>query len=229
MQITLLCNAGIALSYEGKTLLIDVLNEEIEPFYGLNDDAWRIILCHERPFDDICGLYFTHKHMDHCSPDRISTYIERWPETLVFFPRMDRQEGIVEIGPFSIEYKQIDHAPMDIPTPPHVVSLISAGEQSVYIAADAKTDVEAHRAFLNSRQADIAFWNSMYLSKSQTRNLLRDAAKYNYIYHMPNRRPDNFGIWKKCERNFQRYGDELESVIVIDRYPYQVENEKGER
>lgn len=229
MRISLLCNAGIALSFEGKTLLVDVLNEEIEPFCRLNDGIWKNILCHEQPFGDICGLYFTHEHMDHYSKDRTAAYLERWPKTPVFLPSSDIQAGIITIGPFTIEYRQLDHAPMDVPTPPHVVSLISAGEQSVYIAADAKLDAEAHRAFLKDRQADVAFWNSMYLSQAQTRYLMKDAAKRNFIYHMPEQRPDSFGLWKKCERNFQRYGDDLKAVTVIERYPYQIQEEAIER
>ena len=85
------------------------------------------------------------------------------------------------------------HAP--IPNAPaHVVTWIETGEGSVYLAADAELDPERHREVLKNRTADAAVWNSMYLSRPETRSLMKDAGKQNYIYHMPAERPDCAGL-----------------------------------
>lgn len=220
MQITLLCNAGLALEHENSVLLVDVLNGNTEPFCTLSNETWQEILNHTGSFENICGLYFTHEHTDHCDRSKVEDYISRWNQTPLFIPQESSIQGTLKMGPFVIHYARMDHAPMDVPTPPHVVTWISAGGKSVYLAADAKLDAEAHRRFLNGRKADIAFWNSMYLSQAATRQLMKKAAQKNYIYHMPEDKPDHFGLWRKCEKNLQRYGTELDTVTVIDRYPY---------
>ena len=126
------------------------------------------------------------------------------------------------MGPFYISYRRVDHAPLP-EVPPHVVSWIETGEGSVYLAADAALDLTQHRSFLGDKKADIGIWNSMYLSKPETRALLHDAAHKNYIYHMPANRPDSWGLWKKLELNYQRYASELENVIIWDTFPSTIE------
>ena len=63
----------------------------------------------------------------------------------------------------------------------------------------------------------------MYLSRAETRLLLRCISAKNYIYHMPENDPDGFGIWKKCKNNLNRYPDELRTVRVLKRYPSVIE------
>lgn len=222
MQISVLCNAGLALRFQGETLLIDALNDTSEPFCQLNEDTWRSILEHTPPFENISALYFTHNHADHYCEEKVVSYLNRWPGTPVFIPQNEIR-GKMNIGSFLVEYQRFEHAPMDVPTPPHVVTLISAGQQCVYIAADAKLDIDGHKAFLDGRQADVAFWNSMYLSQPETRTLMKETAKQNYIYHMPEVNPDGYGLWKKLDRNLERYKEELETVTVITGYPYEIE------
>ena len=222
MKITLLCNAGLALETESSVLLVDAPNRESPPFFQLPDSLWRRILRKEAPYDKVCGFWFTHDHPDHFDRDRMMEYLPRWPKTKVFLPTEGTEGGHARMGPFAIEYRRMDHAP--IPNaPPHVVTWIETGEGSVYLAADAALDADAHRDFLRGRKADAAVWNSMYLSRPETRALLRDAANRNYICHMPGQRPDDAGLWRKLEMNFKRFGPELENVTVWDAYPSEAE------
>lgn len=222
MHITLLCNAGLAITNDGATLLVDLPNENLPPFAVLKEDTWRKILNREHPYHNVCGFYFTHDHPDHCDRDKVAAYRKRWPDTACFFPEEDHESGRISIGPFDISYRRVDHAPMDVPTPPHVVTWIESGGKSLYLAADAKLDVFDHQAFLKGRRASAAFWNSMYLSRPETRSLLQSAAEQNYIYHMPEKNPDTFGIWRKCEKNCQRYAAELGNVTILAHYPWEI-------
>ncbi len=219
----LLCNAGLAIENENQILLVDALNANEPPFAEISHTLWDQILNRTPPFDCVCGLYFTHNHPDHCDEKKILEYTARWPEIPVWRPDDAPDCGEVMMGCFTAVYRKISHAPMDAPLPEHVVSLIRSGEKEIYIAADAALDVEPHRSFLQGRKMDAAFWNSMYLSRKETRELLAQTSARNYIYHMPPLDPDGFGIWKKCKKNLQRYPDELCSVRVIKRYPTMID------
>lgn len=223
MKITVLCNAGLALEAENAILLVDAPNQAFPPFAALPEALWQDILERKPPYDRVCGLWFTHDHPDHCDLEKTRAYEQRWPEIPVLIPGPGHVRGRVQLGPFTMEYQRLEHAPMDEPTPPHVVTWISCGGKSIYIAGDAALDCEAHRAFLRGRTADAAFWNSMYLSRPDTRNLMAQAARQSCIYHMPPQEPDDFGLWKKCRSNLQRYPQELERVTVIERYPSEIQ------
>lgn len=224
MEIKLLCNAGLAITYEGKTLLVDIPNQAFSPFAALPPLQWQMIMNRTGEFGMVCGLFITHNHPDHCDMERVRAYRSRWNEVNVFVPDDSTpQMGTVVMGPFVISYRRMDHAPMDVPTPPHVVAWVRAGDKTVYIAADAKLDLEEHRRFLKGRVANGAFWNAMYLSRPETRLLLREAAQKNFVYHMPEVEPDSIGIWKKCRNNLSRYENELQGVTVLDCYPYIIE------
>ena len=223
MEISLLCNAGLALFCDGETLLIDVLNKTVAPFCGLEESEWQKILHREKPYDHVVGLFFTHGHGDHCCKEKLLAYRQAWPSIPVFLPDDIDENGIVEMKNFLIEYRKVAHAPMPEEVPPHVIAKIRAAGKVIYIGADAALDVPPHAEFLGNEQVDAGFWNSMYLSRPENRSLLQKAAKKNYIYHMPKENPDAYGIWKKCHNNFRRFGEELGNVTVMDRYPYKIE------
>ena len=223
MRIMLLCNAGLAIECENEILLVDALNVTEQPFAGISDELWERILNRKPPFDRVCGLYFTHLHPDHCDMRKVKQYQSKWPDIPCWLPDETTQHGTLHFGSFAVEYGRVSHAPMDEPLPDHVVTWIAAGERRVYIAADAALEPKSHKVFLYERTADVAFWNSMYLSRPETRELLSRTSARNYIYHMPETNPDGYGIWKKCNNNLQRYADEMKSVRVLKHYPTVIE------
>lgn len=223
MRIMLLCNAGLAIESENEILLVDALNVTEQPFVGISDESWEHILNRKSPFDRVCGLYFTHLHPDHCDVRKVKQYQSKWPDIPCWIPDETTQHGALHFGSFVVEYGRVSHAPMDEPLPDHVVTWITAGEKRIYIAADAALNTEPHREFMGGRTADAAFWNSMYLSRQETRSLLADTTARNYIYHMPEENPDGYGIWKKCNNNLKRFRDELKTVRVLKRYPTVIE------
>lgn len=222
VKLTLLCNAGFAIETDTAMLLLDAPNREVPPFASVPEDIWKKILKREPPFHKLCGFWFTHAHPDHCDLDRVAQYRALWPDTPVFVPTQAMLRGRGEMGSFRMEYRRFAHAPIEA-LPPHVVTWIDAGGFTIYASGDAALEPEAHRAFLRGRKADIAIWNPMYLSRPETRSLLAQTADRNLICHLPNRREDSGGYWKKAEHNLTRYGDELTSVTILSEPPVTME------
>lgn len=219
MTLTVLCNAGLALTCEGKTLLVDVPNCDLPPYYSLPEETWSQILALQEPYQGLCGLYFTHNHPDHCDMEKVQALKQRHPEIPVSVPEDYEEKGTLHWGPFHIEYQSAPHTPLPFKEPPHRITWIHAGETQVYVAGDAVLDPDVHRAFLQNRVADIGIWNSMFLSRPETRILLKEAARETHIYHLPLPGTPDRGIWRKCSNNFQRHPEELSGIQVIDHYP----------
>jgi glyoxylase-like metal-dependent hydrolase (beta-lactamase superfamily II) len=222
MNITLLCNAGVALECDGETLLVDLPNCDLPPYYPLPDSVWNQIMEGEKPYDHVCGIFFTHDHPDHMQKEKLEAYRLTHPEVPIFAPDFCNQAGVLEMGPFRIRWALMPHAPLPWPLPAHAVAWIEAEGECLYIASDAALDVSAHDSFLRAQKADIAIWNAMYLSRTETRELMHRTADRNYIYHMPADYDDELGMWRKCRANLRRYPDELKGVIIMDRYPYRI-------
>lgn len=221
MKLTLLCNAGLALEADGQMLLVDLPNEHFQPFYRLPDETWNRILNREPPYDEVVGFYFTHVHPDHCDLRRLQMYRDRWPEVPVFLPKEHLTKGQVKMGHFQMEFQRMDHAPIP-DAPVHVVTIVRGGGKSVYLAADAKLDSDAHRQFVHNEKMDCAIWNSMFLSRPETRQLMKETAEHNLIVHMPQERPDQYGLWKKLEHTLKRYPEVLAYAEILDHYPSEV-------
>lgn len=203
---------------QGQTLLVDVPNGDCPPFQMLDDGIWDEICRRTPPYDKICGIYFTHNHPDHCDLQRLRQFLNMSPDVPFFVPNDKTTSDQINWGPFRITYQSVDHAPIP-QAPAHVVTLIETKSQSLYLPADAILDPSVHTSFLGEKQATYGIWNAMFLSRACTRELMRNAAKHNFIYHMPSEKNDSFGIWKKCQLNFQRYSQELMDIKVMDTYP----------
>ena len=214
MNITLLCNAGLLLEYNGNLLAVDLPNEDWAPFYWLSEEQWNR-LCENS--HRLCGFFFTHDHPDHLDKSRIFTYLQSHPGISSFVPSEGDKNGTMEMGSFIIRYHRVDHAPLPV-VPPHVTAIIEAGDKRIYVAADAKPDCVRHKEILGNRTVDAAFWNSMYLSHADTRALMASVSNKNYIYHMP-QKSETDGMWRKAQKNLELYKDELKTVTVLGVYP----------
>lgn len=221
MRAELLCSCGLLLEHAGSRILIDAPNGAIPPFYRLPEPVMQELLSASGRFSNLCGLFFTHRHLDHCDPQRVEALLRARGSLSLFMPEADMPETVVvTAGPFTVECHRFPHICVPkIPDAAHFVLLVTAGASSVYVTADAALDVQRHLAILNGRIPDAAFWNSQYLSYPETRALLREHARQNYVYHMPEGPADPSGIRRKCARNFERHAAELPNVTPLLDYP----------
>lgn len=220
LQATLLSNTGLFMTCGTSSILVDVLNGRFRCFRAVAPDTAQDIIAGVPPFDHIDGIFYSHLHPDHYDQAANTAFLRGHPDTAAFFPTVDTPDhGVVQAGAFMVEYQYLEHVPCDYAWAKHYAFYIVAGGTSVYLTTDAGLEPEHHRAFLRGRRADYGFWNAIYLSYPQTRQLLREAAVQAYIYHMPEPAGDTSGICKKAARNFARFPDELINVTVLTQYP----------
>ena len=220
LQARLLCSTGLAFTYDGATLLVDVLNGKYGSFYQIPPETARAVATGQRPYDHVVGLLYSHLHPDHYDQNLNTEFLRYHPGVTTFFPTPETPDtGVLHMGPFTVRYGYLEHTPCDYTWAKHYVFLISAGDVTVYLTTDARLVPEEHLAFLNGCRADSAFFNAMYLSHPETRQLMTEAASQTYIYHMPRPELDHSGICRKAALNFQRYPQELRTVTLLEQYP----------
>ncbi len=87
VNVTLVANAGLLLSFGGIVLAVDcVYGREGHPFSNLTPEVWGAMLYGEHPFEKIDYLLFTHAHPDHFSPEMTELFLRRRRVKGVFFP-----------------------------------------------------------------------------------------------------------------------------------------------
>lgn len=220
LQAVLLSSTGLAFTYEGATLLVDVLNGKYGSFYQIPAQTADAVVAGEPPYDRVVGLLYSHLHPDHYDQQQNTAFLRHHPDVKTFFPTPDTpDQGILHLGPFAVRYGYLEHTPCDYAWAKHYVFWITAGDLSVYLATDARLVPEEHLAFLEGLQADYAFFNAMYLSHPETRRLMQQVARKTYIYHMPEPAEDHSGICRKAALNFQRFPEELQKVTLLEQYP----------
>lgn len=223
MRLTLVSSCGLVLESAGQTLLVDALAKNFRCFYGLPMEEYRRMLDAQGPYATLCGVICTHAHPDHYNATRTGALCAA--RGIAAFVPEDRTppELHMQMGPFAVEYHSIPHTPVaGWDTVANGVFYITDGSRSVYLTADAAPEVQRHRQILHGRRVDAAFWNGQYLSQALTRELLRETAEKNYIYHIPIDAEDVSGIRRKCEKNMTRFAQELRSVTLLERYPTEI-------
>ena len=219
MRITLICSCGLVLEAGGKSLLIDVLTQELAPFYRAPQTLRRKIIEGAAPYDAVCGLLFTHLHPDHFDRLAAEAFAGNHENTPVYIPsRRVPVPGVLLFGPFCVELHRVRHTPV----PGYGVStvdamIVSCEGKEVYIASDTAPDASIHASVLAGRSMDAAFWNGEMLLYPPEREALDVFAARNFIYHIP---PDpTDGLRRKLERILARDTQAMKTVRLLEEYP----------
>ena len=218
MKITLLCNCGLLMESGTDQILIDGINRESMDFYVLPTDEYEKMRTAQPPYEVLPALFFTHRHSDHMDTRRVKALLQERGITETAAPA----PGVRQVGCFTVTSVPFPHTPIPVGGEKlHCVLLVEAEGKLVYVAADAAPDVKRHREILAGRVADAAFWNGQYLSYPETRELMQEYSKRNYIYHNPV--GEENGIVRKCRLNLARFPEETRNVVILNRYPTVIE------
>ena len=221
LKMTAVCNAGIYVEYQDSGLLIDGIASDYLGFTGLTEELYRQALGREALFRNLCGICFTHTHPDHCSPELVRQLHQRQPQLTVLQPdEKTPPKGCIQCGPFSVSYMETPHMPHTFEQVRHFVLLIHAGNETVYVAADAMIDAELHRTVLHDVNPDYIVINPVYLTvPSMVSFLAEKNPKAIFVYHIPADADDQTGMRRKAERSIKRCCDQLPPITLAAHHP----------
>lgn len=223
LNCTFLANCGLYLETETEGLLVDAPNGLHSPFDGVSEAEGLRMISGEPPYDKLIGMLFTHKHSDHFDRKRARAVQENKPSCLLFAPGGDTPEqGELQAGCAHIHYFTVPHSGLEFTNTVHRVFVIEMAGKTVYVTGDADWQSDLHKEILSTYRPDVCFFNPNYVSHDAGREVLKHTKK-SFIYHMPFRSEDTYGIARKCRSSFDRYGSELVNAELIERYPITVE------
>ena len=219
MKITLICNCGLAIESQGKTLLIDALTQELPPFYRAPETVRQDIIYGTGEYQNVCGLLFTHLHPDHFDKTAAEEFAARHQSALVYIPnRREKAPEEMQAGPFTVELHRVRHTQVAGYGKSTVDAMIVSAEgKRIYVSSDAAPEAALHERILSGRRMDAAFWNGEILLYKLEREVLAKCANENFIYHIPLDTQD--GLHRKLERVLLRYPEELKTVRLLNEYP----------
>lgn len=221
LKLTSLCNAGVLMEYAGCSLLVDGIAQDFRGFDGLPQPLFQKMMRGESAFASLGGVFFTHCHPDHFDPVRTEQLREARPGCQFWIPdEKTFSQGCIQCGPFSVCYYETPHMPQDYAQVRHFVLLVTAGEETVYFAADALLDAGLHRRILRQLRPDEIFVNPVYLAVAETRQLLEKLQpRQLFVYHIPSDLSDRNRIRRKAQRSVERYRDTLPPTVLTAAYP----------
>lgn len=225
LKLTSLCNAGIRIEYAGCSLLVDGICQNFGGFDGLSAPLFQEMLCGSGPYASLSGVLFTHCHPDHFDRQRVELLRGANPGCTFFIPdEKTFSRGCIQCGPFSVSYFETPHMPQDFAQVRHFVLLVTAGTETVYLAADAVLDAAVHRSILDGRHPTYIFVNPVYLAVEETRLLLEALRpRQLFVYHIPSDLSNRNSMRRKAERSVERFRSTLPPTTLTSTYPMRLQ------
>lgn len=188
-------NAGVLLTLDGVTVLLDGVCPELPPYLG-TPETLRSELMDCPP--DI--LAFTHGHKDHFDRDFARSLYEKTlrpilgPESLL---RQGMQEQPVRVGEVSVTPLKSRHIGKAGQDTAHMSFLIH-GSKTVLFTGDA-----APSCFREHPKADVLIAPYAYAITPAGWKAAQALADTVVIVHMPSREQDPQGLWQALEQTTQ--------------------------
>jgi len=219
LNCTFLANCGLLLANDNASILVDAPNGQHTQFDGTTEDVFDRMLRFQTPYNGLCGAFFTHAHADHCDRKRLRELAQSRTDMFVFVPNgMSAEHDSMRAGDFLVRSFAIPHSGKEFSDVAHRVLLVEECGHRIYITGDADWTSPVHQEILDTYKPDAGVWNPNFVSHEEGRTLLSQLPR-NFIYHMPVRSADVFGIARKCRTSFVRFKDELRNTCLIDDYP----------
>lgn len=212
ITLTLVANAGVLLSWQGTTLLIDgIFGSEGHPFSCPASETLEAMRRGAPPFERLDYLLFTHAHPDHFSPELTLELLRERTVKGVFLPqtRSVRESGLADFLrerriPSVLLSSETDHAAYRIEPGltvrafttlhldekyhhvHHFCYLLSLGEKHLLFTADVDY---IHETLAQVRDVPLraAFVNPLFFSDLRRRRFFRGELKAETlcVYHIP--------------------------------------------
>ncbi len=228
LQIFHTVNAGLYLWNGHSGLLIDSLHAGRDA--GFSNTANQYIRMMEKGesfFGKTNDLLFTHTHGDHYDGALVKRFLERYPDSLIYGPGLDRsrvQSVLLEKGVWRFQMRNYiiyafatEHDGKIYADVPHYSYLVQSGRKRVWISGDAiLTRPLADKVKGLCGEGCYAAFVMVYQPGSRSgREFLRTfSPEQIYLYHLPYREDDNFHYYRMAEDIMSQCAKE---GIVINR------------
>ena len=190
MELQRTANAGVLLTMDGVSILLDGLADRVENY--LPTPAEMVEKLMENPPD---VLVFTHYHKDHCSDALLLTYRKQnlrpilGPELLL--------KGAVQMEGVTITPIASRHLGRVEPDLQHV-SYIIKGSQCVWFMGDAAPMQWKDRSDLP--RPDLLIGPYAYANTKSAWELTKRLTDQVMLLHLPSRQEDPYGLWNSVEQ-----------------------------
>ncbi|MBQ3529961.1 MAG: MBL fold metallo-hydrolase [Oscillospiraceae bacterium] len=190
MELQRTANAGVLLTMDGVSILLDGLADRVEHY--LPTPAEMVEKLMENPPD---VLAFTHYHKDHCSDALLLTYRKQnlrpilGPELL--------HKGAVRMGDVTITPIASRHLGRVEPDLQHV-SYIIKGSQCVWFMGDAAPMQWKDRSDLP--RPDLLIGPYAYANTKSAWEVTKRLTDKVMLLHLPPREADPYGLWDSVEQ-----------------------------
>lgn len=242
LRVTLSCNAGLILEYQGTKLLLDgIYGTQGHPFSNLGQNRWEKMLSGAAPYDGIDYLLFTHQHPDHFTPSMTLDYLKARHIKGIFFPEVAGESQVKLISylkenripcvvlssqtqraAFGIEPQiqvrafstlHLDKKFRDIP---HFCYLISFGGKHVLFTADVDYTTETF-SDIETLPLRAAFINPLFFSALRSGKFFSGTlnTKTLCIYHVPFSEDDSLRMRPVLAKNLLAWPQEKPEAIVL--------------
>lgn len=191
MEIKRTANAGVLLTLDGTTVLLDGVSREIVPYLATPECVRNALL--QSPPDALC---FTHQHADHYDAAFVSEYLQKTagpilgPADIPFC----RQETVQLQG---LRIRQIPSRHIGKQEPIGHVSFIIEGSQCVWFMGDASPLQWRDRTDLP--KPDILIAPYAYATGSGWQVSRSLGAGNIVLLHLPERKKDIYSLWDAVE------------------------------
>lgn len=186
MNIKRTANAGVLLSLDGVSILLDGVCERVDCYMETPLDVLKEL---KETFPDI--VLFTHFHQDHYSEDYAMLYKEATLRS-IYGPESFFFKDFGKISVWAVPTRHIGK------TDVKHQSFVIKGTKCVWFMGDASPS--ALKELADYPAPDIVIVPFAYLNTTASFNLTKSFGAKIIAVHLPNRGEDKYGIWDSMEK-----------------------------
>lgn len=241
-RITLIANAGLLVTYQGVSFMIDgIYGREGHPFSNLTPEVWQAMLTGSGHFSKVDYLLFTHAHPDHFSPEMTGEFLRHRTVKGLFLPEPHTHSeerlletlraqgtpcvqlsGLTDHAAFNIEpgitvrafrTAHLDPKYRDVP---HFCYLLTLGGTNILLTADVDY-VHETLEMLKPYAIDAAFVNPLFFGALCHRKFFRgtlDAQKI-FVYHVPFPEDDAMRMLPTLQRDLSAWHEPGRPAVAL--------------
>lgn len=219
MEITYLINSGLLIEAGGKKIIIDALSGKTDYFDKMPKKLIKEITKGEGLFENLNAMIFTHNHEDHFDQESADLCRKNNDLELIFIP--DEEEVRLpfiekKLGGVEIFCLKIPHSGKEYGDVKHYAFLIRHGDESVYVSGDSEMQEPTQISMLGGVPVTKAFFNGFHLQLENGRKIIESIkAETSYIYHIPLKIADKYGLRKTVISNKQKYRNLQANCILL--------------